>query len=145
MLWPGIKYSMYSFQWKSDSIIFIPRRGKAGLYIYFSINFIRNESPGEVNVVIRDVKTRYMLFPGIKFFMYSFQSKADQLIFSPRRGKAWLCIWFIIKFNINESPGEIKRCYSRCQNALYAVGRNKVLSVFIPIKVWFDNIYSPTC
>jgi hypothetical protein len=83
---------MYSFQSKPDSIIFIPRRVKARLYTYFTINFNRNETPGEKNVVIRDVKTRYMLWPGIKYSMYSFQSKPDSIIYIPRRVKARLYI-----------------------------------------------------
>jgi hypothetical protein len=33
ILWPGRKYPMYILQSKSDSIIFIPRRVKARLYI----------------------------------------------------------------------------------------------------------------
>jgi hypothetical protein len=33
MLWPGIKYPMYSFQLMSDWILFITRRVKARLYI----------------------------------------------------------------------------------------------------------------
>jgi hypothetical protein len=36
MLWPGIKYPIYSFQSKSDSIIFIQRRVEATIYIYSS-------------------------------------------------------------------------------------------------------------
>jgi hypothetical protein len=78
MLWPGIKYSMYSLQSKSDSIIFIPRRGIAGLYICSSQLISLGSNPqAKQNVVIRDVKSRYMLWPGIKYSMYSFQSKSD--------------------------------------------------------------------
>jgi hypothetical protein len=58
--------------------------------------------------------------------MYSFQSNSDWIIFIPRRVKARIYIYYTINFNINESPRETKRCYSRTQNALYAVARNKV-------------------
>jgi hypothetical protein len=85
--------------------------------------------------VIREIKTRYMLWPGIKYPMCSFQSKSDWLIFILRRVKARLYIQFAIKFNWNESPREKIRCYSRTQNALFAVASNKVPYVFIPIKV----------
>jgi hypothetical protein len=57
---------MYSFQSMYDRLIFIPRRVKARLYIKFTINFNGNASPREEIVAIRDFKTRYMLWPGIK-------------------------------------------------------------------------------
>jgi hypothetical protein len=76
MLWPGIMYPMYSFQSKSHWITFIPRRVKARLNILFAIKFNKNESPGEKNVVIRDFKTSYMPLTGIKYPMYSTQSKS---------------------------------------------------------------------
>jgi hypothetical protein len=44
------------------------------------------------NDVIRDLKTRYMLWPGIKYPMYSFQSKSDWIIFIPLRVKARLYV-----------------------------------------------------
>jgi hypothetical protein len=77
MLWPGIKYSMYSCQSKSDSIIFIPRRVKAGLHIYFTISFNGNETPGETKRCYSRCQTCYMLWPGIKYSMYSLQTKTD--------------------------------------------------------------------
>jgi hypothetical protein len=143
MLWPGIKYTMYSFQSKSDTILFIPRCVKSRLYISFTIKFNRNESPVEKNV-IHDLKMSYMLWPGIKYTMYSFQSKSDSIIFIPRRIKARIYIYSSQLSSIGTNPPAKKPCYSWSQNALYAVARNKVPYVFIPIIVWFDNIYSPT-
>jgi hypothetical protein len=35
------------------------------------------------NFVIRDVKTRYMLWPGIKYPMHSFQSMSDMIYLFP--------------------------------------------------------------
>jgi hypothetical protein len=43
---------MYLFRSKFDWIIFIPRRVKTGLYVYFTIKLDRNESP-------RETKRRY--------------------------------------------------------------------------------------
>jgi hypothetical protein len=57
---------MYSFQSMSDYVKSTHRRVKARLYIYFAMKFNRNESPLEKSVVIRELKTRYMLLPGIK-------------------------------------------------------------------------------
>jgi hypothetical protein len=31
------------------------------------------------------------------------------------------------------------------KKTLYAVARNKVPYVFIPVNVWFDNIHAPMC
>jgi hypothetical protein len=63
---------MYLFQSKSDSIIFIPRRVEATIYIYTSqLSSIGTNPKAKQNVVIRDLKTRYMLWPGIKYSMYS--------------------------------------------------------------------------
>jgi hypothetical protein len=45
VMWPGIKYTICSSQSRYDWIIFIPRRGKARLYIQFTIKFNRNKSP----------------------------------------------------------------------------------------------------
>jgi hypothetical protein len=42
--------------------------------------------------VIPDLKTRYMLYPGIMYPMYSFQLKSDRIIFIPLRLKARLYI-----------------------------------------------------
>jgi hypothetical protein len=66
--------------------------------------------------------------------MYSFQSKSNWIIFIPLRVKARLCIEFTFKFYMNESLPE-KICYSRIQNALYAVARNKIRYVVIKINV----------
>jgi hypothetical protein len=44
------------------------------------------------SVVIRELKTRYMLCPGIKKPMNSFQSKPYLIIFIPRRIKARIYI-----------------------------------------------------
>jgi hypothetical protein len=93
MFWPGVKYPMYSFQSKCDSIIFIPRPDKARVYIWFTINFNRIDQQAIQSVVIRDVKTRYMLCPGIKYAMYSFQSRSDSIIFIPRHVKTRLYIY----------------------------------------------------
>jgi hypothetical protein len=81
--------------------------------------------------VIRDLKTGYMLWSLWKVPIYSFQSKSDWIIFIPRCVKAR--IQFTIKFNRNGSPRETT-CYSRSRNAIFAVARNKVPYVFIPIK-----------
>jgi hypothetical protein len=146
MLWPLIKYPMYSFQSTSDWILFIPHV-KARIYIWFAINFNIIESPRETkrsysrnqnglyavarkkvpyvflaikvsldnifprrvkarlciyssqlnsigtnphakqNDVIGELKTRYMLWPAIKYPMYSLQSKSDWIIFISRRVK----------------------------------------------------------
>jgi hypothetical protein len=83
---------MYSFQSKSDWIIFIPRYVKARLYIYFTIKFNQNESPREkkrcysrnknaLYAVARN-KVPYVLIP----------KKADWIIFIPRRVKPRLYI-----------------------------------------------------
>jgi hypothetical protein len=110
---------MYSFQWKSDRLIFIPRRVKARIYIYSSqLTLILTNLQAKQNDVIRELETRYMLWPGIKNHMYSFLSKSDWIIFIPRRVKARLYIWLANKFNRNDTPRETKRCYSRTQNAL---------------------------
>jgi hypothetical protein len=91
MLWPGIKYIMYSLQSKSDWTIFIPRSVKARLYIYSSkLSWIGMNRHVKQNLVIHDLKTCYMLWPGIKYPMYSFQSNSDWIIFIPRRVKARL-------------------------------------------------------
>jgi hypothetical protein len=64
MLWPGIKYPMFSFQSKSDFLNFVPNVFTLEIYIV-QIKFNRQESPRESNV-FRDLKTLYMLSPGIK-------------------------------------------------------------------------------
>jgi soluble P-type ATPase len=65
MLWPGIKYPMYSFQSKSDWIIFTPRRKKLD-YIYSSqLNSKGTNHHAKQNDLIRELKTRYMLWSGI--------------------------------------------------------------------------------
>jgi hypothetical protein len=62
---------MYSFQSKSDWLIFILRRVKARLYIYSeqlsSIGTTRHTNQYAVN---RDLETRYTLWPGINYPMY---------------------------------------------------------------------------
>jgi hypothetical protein len=89
MLWPAIKYPMYSFQSKSYLIIFIPRRVKAKLYIYSSqLSSIGTNPQAKQKVAIRDLITRYMLWPGMKSPMCSIQAKSDSTIFIPRRGNA---------------------------------------------------------
>jgi hypothetical protein len=92
MLWPGLKYHMYSFKTKSDWIIFIPRRVKVMLYLYFTIKFIRNESPREIKRCYSRIKNALYAVPGLKYHMYSFQTKSDWIIFIPRRVKARLYI-----------------------------------------------------
>jgi hypothetical protein len=88
---------MYSIQSKSDRIIFIPRRGKARLYIYIYIYSSQLISMGtnphaKQNDDIRELITRYMLWLGIKYPIYSLQSKSDRIIFIPRRVKARIYI-----------------------------------------------------
>jgi hypothetical protein len=80
---------MYSFQSKSDSIIFIPQSVEATIYIYISqLSSIGTNPEAKKYVVIHDLKMRNMLWPGIKYPMYSIQSKSDSIIFIPRRIKA---------------------------------------------------------
>jgi hypothetical protein len=87
---------MYSFQSKSDSILIIPRRVEAIIYIYSSQLSSKGTNPqAKQNVVIRDLKTRYMLWPRIKNPMYSFQSKPYLIIFIPRRIKARIYIYIV--------------------------------------------------
>jgi hypothetical protein len=120
---------MYSLQSKSDWIKFIPRRVKARIYIYIymsEITLILTNAHEKQNDVILELKTRYIVWPVIKYTIHSFQSKCDWMIFIPRRVKARLYIYFTIKFSRNESPREIKQCYPRTQNALYAVASSKV-------------------
>jgi hypothetical protein len=62
-------------------------------YIYFTIKFNRRNRHAEQKFVIRDLKTRIMLWTGIKYPIYSFQSKSDWIIFIPRRVKARLYIY----------------------------------------------------
>jgi hypothetical protein len=86
------EYHMYSFQSTSDWILFIPRMLKLD-YIYGSqLNSIGKNPHAKQNEVIRELKTRYMLWPGIKYPMYSFRSKSDWIIFIPWRVKARLYI-----------------------------------------------------
>jgi hypothetical protein len=47
---------------------------------------------GKNSVVIRDLKTQYMLRPGIQYPMYSFTSKSDLIKFILRRVKTRLYI-----------------------------------------------------
>jgi hypothetical protein len=71
---------MYSFQLKSDWIMFNPRRVKDRLYIYIyssKLNSIGTNPHAKQDDVILEIKTSYMLWPGVKYPMYSFQSKSD--------------------------------------------------------------------
>jgi uncharacterized membrane protein YpjA len=69
---------MYPFQTKSDFIIFIPRSVKAKIYIYISLlNSIATNRHAKQNDVIGELKTPYMLWPEIKYPMYSFQTNSD--------------------------------------------------------------------
>jgi hypothetical protein len=62
-------------------------------YIYCSkLISIGKNSQAKQSVVFRVVKPRYVLWPGIKFSMYSFQSKSDSITIIPGRVKATLCI-----------------------------------------------------
>jgi hypothetical protein len=55
---------MYSFQSMCDSIIFIQRRVEATIYIYSSqLSSIAMNTEAKQNVVNRELKTRYMLWP----------------------------------------------------------------------------------
>jgi hypothetical protein len=92
MLWPRIKYAMYSFQSKTDWIISIPDVSKLD-YIYSSqLNSIGTNPHEKQNDVIRELKTRYVLWPGIKYPIYSFRTKSDWIVFIPRRVKARIYI-----------------------------------------------------
>jgi hypothetical protein len=47
-------------------------------FIYIlQLNSLGTDPLAKQNDVIRELKTRYMLWPGIKYPMYSFQSKSD--------------------------------------------------------------------
>jgi hypothetical protein len=46
-----------------------------------------NESPREKYVDILDLKSRNMLWPEIKYTMYSFQSISDRKMFIPREAR----------------------------------------------------------
>jgi hypothetical protein len=66
-------------------------------YIYSSqLNSIGTNPHSKQNVVIRDVKTRYRLYPGMKYSMYSFQSKSDSIIFIPRSVKDSIFMYIYI-------------------------------------------------
>jgi hypothetical protein len=104
ILWPGIKYPMYSLQSKSDSIITFPDVLKLD-YIYSSqLISIGTNPEAKQNVLIRDVKTGYILWPGIKYPTYSFQSKSDSIIFIPRCVKARLYIYSSQLISIGTNP-----------------------------------------
>jgi hypothetical protein len=122
MLWPGIKYPMYSFQSKTDSIISILRPVEARIYICFKIMFYSNESPGEKNVVIHDLKKRYMLWPRIKYPKYSFQSKSVRLYLFPDVLKLEY-IYISRLISIGTNPQKKKRCYSRYQRRVICCGQ----------------------
>jgi hypothetical protein len=83
-----VKYSMCSFKTDFDSIIFISRRFNSRLYIQFTININRNESPHEKAFFIHYFITRYMLFSRVKYPMCSFRSNYVSVIFIPRSAKA---------------------------------------------------------
>jgi hypothetical protein len=62
-------------------------------YIYsLQLTLILTIPEAKQNNVIREIKTRYMLWPKIMYPMYSFQSKPHWIIFIPRRVKARLYI-----------------------------------------------------
>jgi hypothetical protein len=104
-------------------------------YIHTSqLSSIGTNRDAKRNVVNRELKTQYMMFPGIKYTMFSFKSKSDGIIFIRRRVKPILYIEFTIKFKRNELPREIKR-FSRSENAINAVAWSKVLYVFLQIKL----------
>jgi hypothetical protein len=93
VLWPVIKYLMYSIQSKSDSIILIPRHIKSRIYIYSSQLSSIGTNPLLIKTLLFAIsKARYMLWPGIKYPKYSFQSNSDSIIFIPRRIKARMYI-----------------------------------------------------
>jgi hypothetical protein len=85
--------------------------------------------------VIHVLNTRYLMCPIVMYTMCSFKSKSDTIIFILCRVRAGLYIWFAIKFNRNESTRETERCFSRSENATYAVPKSKVPYVFYPMKV----------
>jgi hypothetical protein len=85
MLLSKIKNPMYSFKSKSDMKIFTPRHVSARLDIHFKISSIGTNRHAKQNVLIRDLKTRYMLLQGIKYTIYTFKSRLDWIIFIPRR------------------------------------------------------------
>jgi hypothetical protein len=57
------------------------------------LSSIGTNAYGTQNTVIRDLKTRYMLWPGIMYPMYSIQSKTDLVIFILRNVKSGLYIY----------------------------------------------------
>jgi hypothetical protein len=56
------------------------------------LNSIGKKPHAKQNDVIREIKTGYMLWTGIKYPMYSFQSNSDWITFIQRRVKARLYI-----------------------------------------------------
>jgi UPF0288 family protein (methanogenesis marker protein 3) len=57
------------------------------------------------------------------------------MIFIPRRVKAGLYTYLKINYNKKESPRETRHCYSRCENAIYAVQSKSDSIIFIPRRV----------
>jgi hypothetical protein len=154
MLWVGIKYPIYSFQSKSDRIIFITRRVKARFYIYsLQLNSIRSNPLAKQNDVNGELKTRYMLRPGIKYPMYSFQSKSDWMIFIIRHVKASFYIYSLQLNSIGTNPlakqndviGELKTRYMLRPGityAMYSFQSTCDWKLFIPIMSKLYHIYS---
>jgi hypothetical protein len=74
-------------------------------YIYGSqLTLILSNPHTKQNDVIRETKTRYMLWPGKKYPMYSLESQSHWIIFIPRRVKARLCIYSSQINSIGSSP-----------------------------------------
>jgi hypothetical protein len=95
--------------------------------------------------VIHVLGNPFVVWQKVKCTFYSFKLNSDSMLFSPGYVKARLLIELTSDFNRNESPRETKRCYSRSENAIYAMLKSKAPYVFFQIKLWFDNIYSWTC
>jgi hypothetical protein len=68
---------MYSFQSNSDWIIFITRHVKLDCIYSLQLSSVATNRDAKQYVVIRDIKTRYMPWPGIKYPVYSFRSISD--------------------------------------------------------------------
>jgi hypothetical protein len=144
MLCSKLYYLMCSFRTNSNSIIFIPRRVNRD-YMYTSQLTVKGTNRHAKENGIHGLKKRYRLFSRIKHHMFSFNLDSNSIIFIPRRVKARLYLYFTINFNRNESSRVIKPCYSRSENPIYGVLKSNIPSVFFQNKIWFGNIYSPTC
>jgi hypothetical protein len=85
---------MCSFISNPNSIIFTSERLNARLYIYSSqLTLIGTNRHSTQNVVIHDLKMRYMLCSTVNYTVCSLKSNSDLMIITPGRGRARLYIY----------------------------------------------------